>query len=66
MPEGTQKMPEGTFSKSGTGSRTSISAPRWADLDNKEAMSKAEVLKLLAVLGLPHLCDTGGSQAMYF
>ena len=66
MPEGTQKMPVGTFSKSGTGSSTSISAPRWADLDCEGAMSKAEVLRLLAVLGLPHLCDMEGREQSIF
>ena len=66
MPEGTQKMPVGTFSKSGTGCRTSISAPRWADLDSEGTMSKAEVLKLLAVLGLPHLRDTEGRKQCIF
>ena len=66
MPEGTQKMPVGTFSKSGTGSCTSISAPRWADLDNEEGVSKAEILKLLAVLGLPHLCDSEGHKQCVF
>ena len=61
-----QKMPEGIFSKSGTGSRTSISAPRCANLDNEEAMSKADVLRLLTVLGLPHLCDGEGRKQCNF